>query len=75
MLDQSLAWKTCQQRIQRALTEMLVDKIIIAPHPHKIDRDGRCDYTIRAIPYQDPQREAERREAVHEATVKIVPRV
>ena len=28
-------------------------------HPSKIDKDGRRHYTIRAIPYQDPQREAE----------------
>ena len=46
----------------------------IAPHPHKIV-DGRRHYLIRAIPYQDPQREAERLKAVHEARVKIVPRV
>jgi hypothetical protein len=54
---------------------MLVDKIVIAPHPHKIDKDGRRHYLIRAIPYQDPQRGAERLKAVHEARVKIVPRV
>ena len=30
---------------RRALTEMLVDKIVIAPHPHKIDKDGRRHYT------------------------------
>jgi hypothetical protein len=58
-----------------APTEMLVDKIVIAPHPHKIDKDGWRHYTIRAIPYQDPEREAERLKAVHEARVKIVPRV
>jgi hypothetical protein len=53
---------------------MLVDKIIIAPHPHEIV-DGRRHYLIRAIPYQDRQQEAERLKAVHEARVKIVPRV
>jgi hypothetical protein len=58
----------------RPLTEMLVDKIVIAPHPDKIV-DGRRHYLIRAIPYQDPQQEAERLKAVHEARVKIVPRV
>jgi hypothetical protein len=58
-----------------ALTEMLVDKIIIAPHPHKIDKDGRRHYTIRAIPFQDPEIEAARLKAVHAARVKIVPRV
>jgi hypothetical protein len=47
-------------RDRRALTELLVDKIIIAPHPHKIDKAGRRHYTIRAIPYQDPRQEAER---------------
>jgi hypothetical protein len=54
---------------------MLVDKIIIERHPSKIDKDGRRHYTIRAIPYQNPQQEAERLNAVHEARVKIVPRV
>ena len=53
---------------------MLVDKIVVAPHPHKIV-DGRRHYLIRAIPYQDPQQEAERLKAVHEARVKIVPRI
>jgi hypothetical protein len=52
---------------------MLVDKIVIAPHPHKIV-DSRRHYTIRAIPYQDPQMEAARLKAVHQARVKIVPR-
>jgi hypothetical protein len=36
--DPSLAWEDLSDR--RALTEMLVDKIIIAPHPHKIDKAG-----------------------------------
>jgi hypothetical protein len=44
-------------------------------HRSKIDKDGRRHYLIRAIPYQDPQQEAERLKAVHEARVKIVPRV
>jgi hypothetical protein len=52
---------------------LLVDKIVIAPHPYKIV-DGRRQYTIRAIPYQDPEM-AERLKAVHEARVKIVLRV
>jgi hypothetical protein len=39
--------RTCQQRDRRALTELLVDKIIVAPHPHKIV-DGRRHYLIRA---------------------------
>jgi site-specific DNA recombinase len=72
--DPSLAWEDLSAEDRRALTEMLVDKIVIAPHPHKIV-DGRRHYTIRAIPYQDPQQEAERLKAVHEARVKIVPRV
>jgi len=54
---------------------MLADKIIIERHPGKIDNDGRRHYLIRAIPYQDPQQEAERLKAVHQARVKIVPRV
>ena len=54
---------------------MLVDKIVIERHPSKIDKDGRRHYLIRAIPYRYPQQEAERLKAVHEARVKIVPRV
>jgi hypothetical protein len=52
-----------------------VHKIIIERHSSKIDKDGRRHYLIRAIPYQDPQQEAKRLKAVHEARVKIVPRV
>jgi hypothetical protein len=73
--DPSLAWEDLSAEDRRALTEMLVDKIVLAPHPHKIDMDGKRHYLIRAIPYQDPQQEAERLKAVHEARVKIVPRV
>jgi hypothetical protein len=47
--DPSLAWEDLSSEDRRALTEMLVDKIVIAPHPHKIV-DGRRHYTIRAIP-------------------------
>ena len=72
--DPSLAWEDLSSGDRRTLTELLVDKIVIAPHPHKIV-DGRRHYLIRAIPYQDPQQEAERLKAVHEARVKIVPRV
>jgi hypothetical protein len=54
---------------------MLVDKIVIERHSSKIDKDCRRHDLIRAIPYQDPQQEAERLKAVHEARVKIVPRV
>jgi hypothetical protein len=46
---------------RRALTEILIDKIVIYPHPSKIDMDGTRHYLIRAIPYQDPEQEAERR--------------
>ena len=70
----SLAWEDLSSEDRRALTELLVDKIVIAPHPHKIV-DSRRHYLIRAIPYQDPQQEAERLKAVHEARVKVVPRV
>ena len=52
-----------------------MDKIVIERHPSKIDKDGRRHYLIRPIPYQDPQQEVERLKAVHEAQVKIVPRV
>jgi hypothetical protein len=71
--DPSLAWEDLSAGDRRALTELLVDKIVVAPHPHKIV-DGRRHYTIRAIPYQDPEMEAARLKAVHEARVKIVPR-
>jgi site-specific DNA recombinase len=73
--DPSLAWEDLSAVDRRALTEVLVDKIIIVRHPSKIDKDGRRHYIIRAIPYQDPQQEAERLKKVHEARVKIVPRV
>jgi site-specific DNA recombinase len=72
--DPSLAWEDLSSEDRRALTEMLVDKIVITPHPRKIV-DGKRHYLIRAIPYQDPQQEAERLKAVHEARVKIIPRV
>jgi len=71
----SQAWENLSTVDRRALTEMLVDKIIIERHPSRIEKDGSRHYTIRAIPYQDPQQEAERLKAVHEARVKIVPRV
>jgi hypothetical protein len=71
----SLAWEDLSAVDRRALTEMLLDKIIIERHPSKIDKDGRRHYTIRAIPYQDPEMEVARLKAVHEARVKIVPRV
>jgi site-specific DNA recombinase len=73
--DPSLAWEDLSAEDRRALTELLVDKIVVAPHPHKIDEDGRRHYTIRAIPYQDPKMEVARLKAVHEARVKIVPGV
>ena len=73
--DPSLAWEDLSAVDRRALIEMLVDKIIIERHTGRIDKDGRRHYTIRAIPYQDPQQEAERLRAVHEGRVKIVPRV
>ena len=60
---------------RRALTKMLVGKIIIERDPSKIDKDGQRHYLIRAIPYQDPQQEAARLKAVHETRVKIVSRV
>ena len=72
--DPSLAWEDLSAEDRRALTELLVDKIIIAPYPHKIV-DGRRHDTIRSIPYQDPREEADRPKAVHEARVKIVTRV
>jgi hypothetical protein len=73
--DPSLAWVDLSAVDRRALTEMLVDKIIIERHPHQIDKDGGRHYLICAIPYQDPEMEAARLKAVHEARVKIVPRV
>ena len=71
--DPSLAWEDLSAEDRRALTEMLVDKIIIDRHPSKIDKDGKRHYLIRAIPYQDPQQEAERLKAVHEAGSRSSP--
>ena len=77
--DPSQAWEDLSTQDRRALTEMLVDKIVISQHPHEmVDApDGRPkrSYTIRAIPYQDPVQEAARLKAVHDARVEIVPRV
>jgi site-specific DNA recombinase len=73
--DPSLAWEDLSAEDRRALTELLVDKIVISQHPYVMDAAGNRHYTIRAIPYQDPHQEAERLKAVHEARVKIVPRV
>jgi len=83
----SLAWEDLSAVDRRALTEMLVDKIVIERHPSKIDRDGRR-HDNPPDPYQDPEQmdwwappwqdheqEAERLKAVHEARVEIVPRV
>jgi hypothetical protein len=68
-------WEDLSAVDRRALTEMLVDKIIIERHPSKIDKDGKRHYLIRAIPYQDPEMEGERLKKVHEVRVKIVHRV
>jgi hypothetical protein len=38
--DPLLAWEDLSAVDRRALTEMLVDKIIIKRHPSKIDEDG-----------------------------------
>ena len=51
-----------------------MDKIVIERHPSKIDKEVSRHDTIRAIPYQDPDRKR-RLKAVHEARVKIVPRI
>ena len=53
----------------------MIDKIVIYPHPHVMDAAGNRHYTTRAIPYQDPEMEAERLQTVHEPRVKIIPRV
>ena len=73
--DPSLAWDDLSSADQRALTEILIDKIVIYSHPHVRDDAGNRHYTIPAIPYQDPEMEAERLQAVQEARVKIIPRV
>jgi len=53
----------------------LIDKVVIYPQPHVMDAAGNRHYTIRAIPYQDPDMEATRLKVLHEARVKIIPRV
>jgi hypothetical protein len=47
--DPSLAWEDLSAEDRRALTEMLIDNILVAPHPHKIV-DGRRHYTIPRHP-------------------------
>jgi hypothetical protein len=56
------AWDDLSPADQRALTEILIDKIVIYPHPHVMDAARRRHYTFRAIPYQDPEMEAARLE-------------
>ena len=53
---------------------MLVDKIMTARHPSKIDKAGA---TTSSAPSHTKilKQEAERLKAVHEARVEIVPRV
>ena len=51
-----------------------MDKIVIERHPH-VRTQQKAPLHNPRIPYQDPQQEAERRKAVHEARVGIVPRV
>jgi hypothetical protein len=51
-----------------------VQLINVPRAPSKIDKDAGVTASS-AIPYQDPEQEAERLKAVHEARVKIVPRV
>ena len=71
----SLVWEDLSSDDRSTLMELLVEEIVIKRHPSETDKDGRRHYLIRVIPYQDPQQEAERLKAVHEARVKIVPRV
>jgi hypothetical protein len=53
----------------------LIDKIVIYPHADVMDAAGNRHYTIRTIPYQDPEMEAEQLKTVHEVRVKIIARV
>ena len=59
---------------RRALTEMLVDKIIIERHPSKIDKDGSATTSSAPSRTKILEMEAARLKAVHEARVKIVSR-
>jgi hypothetical protein len=67
----------CRRRTGVRLRRCWSTRSSSAPARDGGDPDGKRkrSYTIRAIPYQDPQQEAERLKAVHEAQVKIVPRV
>jgi hypothetical protein len=66
-------WHSLDQLVRLAHIGQLIKRN--AQRPSKIDKDGRRHYSIRAIPYHDPQQEAEQLKAAHEARVKIVPRV
>jgi hypothetical protein len=57
------------------VTELLVEAIVIKQHPSEANANGSRHDAIRAIPYQDPGPEAERLKKVHEARVRIVPRI
>jgi hypothetical protein len=62
--DPSLAWEDLSAVDRRALTEMLVDKIIIERHSSKIDKDGRRHCLICANPIPRSEQETERLKAV-----------
>jgi hypothetical protein len=72
--DSSLAWDDLSAEDRRALTEMLVDKIVIAPASSE-DRRRQAPLPDPRHPIPNPRQEAERLKAVQEARVKIVPRV
>ena len=73
--DPSLAWDDLSSDDRRALTELLVEEIAIKRIPVRQTRTAVRRNTIRAIPYQDPEMEAERLKKMHEVRVKIVPRI
>jgi hypothetical protein len=53
--DPSLAWEDMSSDDRRALTELLVEEIVIKRHHSETDANGSRHYTIRAIPTKIPR--------------------
>jgi hypothetical protein len=59
---------------------VILDDVQGAPHRHStvvrmLPAKRQLEHLLLDYPYQDPQQEAERLKAVHEARAKIVPRI
>jgi hypothetical protein len=73
LTDPSLAWEDLSAEDRHVLTEMLVDKIIIERHPSETRMVGVT--TPSAPSHAKIPSKGCAAKAVHEARVKIIPRV